>query len=274
MEYQCPMGDWSLEVPPEWDPEAQVVHNTDGTHSIENRAETVYSPHGRPMLMAYRNGTTDLSAIGATNSLWGFMGNEYLLRDHPRMTGWAIDIGAHVGSVAVALAVDNPNLRVLAVEALAENCEVMRETIRLNNLTNVEVIEAAAGDKVAKSVPIAYGWSTAEGLDDDYVTHSRFIGGMLNDPSGTVAHPRGVSLSSLLKTYDIDRVTFLKIDCESCEWAFLRSKDIDRVDEIIGEYHFGKGMDGVHEILDPTHKVQYVSGDPNDTVGVFWAHRR
>jgi FkbM family methyltransferase len=235
--------------------------------------ELVYSPHGREITYAHRDGTTDLSAIGATNTLWGFSGNEYLLRDHPPMTGWALDIGAHVGSVAIALAVDNPNLRILAVEALAENCDVMRETIRINDLHNIEVIEAAAQDKVAKSVPVAYGWSEATGLTDDYVTHSRFIGGMLDDPSGTVAHPPGVSLSSLLKTYDIDRVRFLKIDCEGCEWAFLKSKDIDRVDEIIGEYHFGKGMAGVHDILDKTHRVQYVSGDPNDTVGVFWAHR-
>jgi len=236
--------------------------------------EVVYSPHGRPMNLAYRDGTTDLSAIGATNTLWGFSGNEYLLRDHSVMTGWAIDVGAHVGSVALALAADNPDLRILAVEALAENCEVMRESIRLNEYTNCEVIEAAAGAKVAKRVPVAYGWSKAESLDDDYVVNSRFIGGMLDDPSGMFAYPPGVTLSSLMKAYKIDRVRFLKIDCEGCEWDFLRSPDIDKVDEIIGEYHFGAGLEGIKDILGPTHDIQYVSGDPNDTVGVFWGHHR
>lgn len=236
--------------------------------------ETVLSPHGKEITFAHRDGTTDLSAIGATNVLWGFTGNEYLLRDHPVMTGWAIDIGAHVGSVAIPLAVDNPDLQVIAVEALAENCEVMRATVELNGLTNITVIEAAAGAKVAKKVPVAYGWEHAENLDDSYVVNSRYIGGMLTDPSGKTAYPPGVSLTSLLNEYGIDRVRFLKIDCEGCEWAFLTSPDIGRVDEIIGEYHFGGAMDGVHELLDATHTVQVVSGEDINVLGVFWAHHR
>ena len=135
------------------------------------------------------------------------------------------------------------------------------------------MLEAAAGGKVAKRVPIAYGWSSAAQLDDDYVQNSRFIGGMLSDPSGTFAYPPGVTLSSLLKTYDIDRVRFLKIDCEGCEWAFLGSPDIGRVDEIIGEYHFGDKMDGIHRLLDATHTVTFItSEDPVDSpVGLFRA---
>jgi len=97
---------------------------------------------------------------------------------------------------------------------------------------------------------------------------------MLDDPSGTFAYPPGVTLSSLMKAYKIDRVRFLKIDCEGCEWDFLRSPDIDKVYEIIGEYHFGAGLEGIKDILGPTHDIQYVSGDPNDTVGVFWGHHR
>ena len=38
-----------------------------------------------------------------------------------------------------------------AVEALAENCDVMRMSIEQNNLTNIEVLEAAATDKPRKS---------------------------------------------------------------------------------------------------------------------------
>ena len=237
------------------------------------RFETVTSPHGNDIRFAYRDGTNDLSCIGATNTLWGFTGNEYLLRDHFNLKGWAIDVGAHVGSVAVALGIDHPNLRVLAVEALAENCAMIRETLAVNDITNVEVIEAAATDKVRKRVPIAYGWSHAETLDDDYVQNSRFIGGMLEDASGTTAFPPGVSLSSLLAEYQIDRVTYLKIDCEGCEWKFLGSPDIGRVDEIIGEYHFGGKMEGVHALLDATHKVTFLSAeDPIDSpVGLFRA---
>ena len=244
--------------------------------NVDLSYETVYSPHSAPIRSAYRQGTNDLSCIGATNTLWGFAGNEYLLRDHHDLKGWAIDVGAHIGSVAVALAVDYPDLRVLAVEALAENCAVMRATIEQNDITNLEVIEAAATDKPRKRVPIAYGWSSAATLDDDYVQNSRFIGGMLEDPSGTTAFPPGVSLSSLVAKYEIDRICFMKIDCEGCEWQFLRSPDIGRVDEIIGEYHFGGKLEGIREILDATHDVTFIaSEDPIESpVGIFRALRR
>jgi len=237
---------------------------------VDTATIVVQSPYGRPLTLAYREGTTDLSAIGATNALWGHSGNEYQLRDHPPMSGWAIDVGAHVGAVSLALAIDHPDLRVLAVEALSENCEVLRESVRLNGLSNVEVIEAAAGAKVAKRVPVAYGWTSAENIDDAYVVNSRFVGGMLKDPSGTFAYPPGVSLSSLITAHGIDRVRFVKIDCEGCEWAFLRSPDIGRVDELIGEYHFGGGFAGIVDLLNATHTVTDLGGE-DTTVGLFRA---
>lgn len=233
------------------------------------QTEGVTSPKGRTVTVAHRDGTTDLSTIGATFDLWGRTANEYGLAEHEPMSGWAIDIGAHVGAVTVALAVDHPDLRVIAVEPLAENCEVLRATVALNNLTNVEIIEAAASDIVRKHVAVAYGWTSADGMDDAYVQNSRYVGGMLTDPSGTTVYPRGVSLTSLIRHYKIDRVRFLKIDCEGCEWAFLTSKDIAKVDEIIGEYHFGGAMDTVHALLDKTHEVVFLGGE--DTVGLFRA---
>ena len=123
-------------------------------------------------------------------------------------------------------------------------------TIDKNKLFNLEVLEAAATDKPRKSVPVAYGWKTAEGMDDPYVENNRFIGGMLPIGDGKYAKPPGVSLTSLMKERDIERVRFLKIDCEGCEWQFLTSPDIDRVDDIIGEFHFSRGMPHVHELLD------------------------
>ncbi len=239
--------------------------------------QTVLSPHGREIKFAQRPDTADLSAIGATNTLWGFSGNEYLLRDHPTMTGWAFDIGAHVGSVALALAADNPDLKVLAVEALAENCEMIRINVGLNpDMTNLEVLEAAATDKKRKSVPIAWDWETAENMTDAYVRNNRFIGGMLNGPTGKIARPPGVSLTSLMEERGIDRIRFMKIDCEGCEFQFLASPDIDKVDEIIGEYHFNRGIEHIHELLDATHDVQDLGGESEDTAGLFglfWAFR-
>lgn len=239
----------------------------------EIKTQMVTSPHGRMWTVAYRDGTTDLSIVGATNGLWGGPAfDEYALRSHVAIKGWALDIGAHVGAVALALAIDNPELKVIAVEAIPENCEVMRYSIELNGLEEqVIVVNAAANDRVSRNVGVRYGWMTAAGMDDDYVSHNRFVGNLLSNTADTARVP-GVTLASLMDKYGVDRFSFMKIDCEGCEWKFLRSPAIDRVDEITGEWHFGGGMATVHEILDPTHAVIALEG--NENVGLFRAMAR
>lgn len=232
--------------------------------------DRVLTPKGRSVTLAYREGTTDLGTIAATFEVWGHRTNEYRLVEQPPMSGWAIDIGAHCGTVSLALALDNPDLRVLAVEALPENCEVIRESVRINGLEDrVTVVNAAADARNSKRKPVAYNWTSAEGMDDSYVVNSRFIGGMLDDPSGDYAYPPGVSLSGLMKTYQINLVRYLKIDCEGCEWAFLTDPRVADVQEIIGEYHFGGRMEAVHNLLDRTHEVEFLEGE--DTIGLFRA---
>ena len=63
------------------------------------------------------------------------------------------------------------------------------------------------------------------------------------------------SLRWVLDTWDIHRVAFLKIDCEGCEWQFLDSPDIDRVDHIVGEYHIGD-LVRLMGLLGGTHIVE------------------
>ena len=240
---------------------------------MDFQTEEVTSPKGQRITMAHREGTTDLSTIGATFDLWGRTADEYALNDQPQMSGWAIDVGAHIGTVAIALAVDNHNLRVLAVEALAENCAVIQASIDINGLGDrVTVVNAAADAKSAKKVAIAYNWTTAPNMTDAYVANSRFVGGMLDDPSGEVAYPPGVSLGKLMDDHGIDRVRFLKIDCEGCEWPFLTSPRIGDVQEIIGEFHFGPRLAGIHKLLDKTHVVEDLGGE--DTIGLFRAVAR
>jgi FkbM family methyltransferase len=54
-----------------------------------------------------------------------------------------IDVGANVGLVTIPLAL--ATARVIAVEPLPQNIEQLRGNVRRNDLTNVVVVEAAAG---------------------------------------------------------------------------------------------------------------------------------
>jgi len=207
-----------------------------------------------------RDDTTDWNNIFAVVEA-----DEYGLAEHP-ITGLAIDIGAHVGSVTIAMLLDNPGLHVVAVEALPENVEQIKINLALNRLTDrCRVMEAAAssGDD---DVVVAMG-----GDESDFEKAHRFIGGMLFDgagPSGVQVLAKPVSLTAITDVFG--DASFMKIDCEGCEWSFLNDPAVARVAEIRGEYHprQNNGAKRVRELLESTHVVTL---DDSTDFGLFRA---
>lgn len=238
------------------------------------------TPGGHPVQFATRLETNDEALV---NGILG--GDEYGLASLEPLTGWIIDIGAHIGIVAVSLALDHPDTRVIAVEAIPDNATMIEFNAKLNGLADrITVISAGAGAPGQKVVPITYGytWVGVSGSEHPevptgYVTDCRYIGNIFNYPEGeqeAITEDRpGISLGAILRRYKIKRVSLLKIDCEGCEWAFLTDPAIAKVDRIIGEYHGSgtttpTGMERVHALLDATHEVTWRRGED---VGLFEA---
>lgn len=240
----------------------------------------VYTPRGNLITYHVREDTND----GAlAQSILGE--DEYDLKGLPPLSGWMIDVGAHIGTVAVALAVDNPDLHVVAIEAIPENAALVRANAAQNHVDDrvfVETAGASAPGEKTVSITYDYRWVGKDGgtlpvVPEGYVNQCRFIGNIFEYPEGqqeaTTVKVPALSLSKILKRYSIERVTLLKIDCEGCEWGFLRDKAIGKVDRIIGEYHGSgvnaqTGMDRVHGLLDATHDVRHRRGD---SIGLFEA---
>ncbi len=227
---------------------------------------TVPTVGGHVAKYMVRPDTNDSSLVG------GIVGeNEYPFDRMQNLSGWAIDIGAHIGIVTVALALDNPDLRIIAVEALAENVVLLAENIALNGLGDRVTIEAAAAGDGTDQL-ITYGYRSVPNEPDAYVRDGRYIGGMYSPREGMDADSRmvrGISLSILME--DMDRVALLKLDCEGCEWPVLANHAIERVDRIVGEFHGEPGLGGVMKLLEETHTVTQL--DDNPVNGIFWAER-
>jgi FkbM family methyltransferase len=240
-----------------------------------------FTPAGKTLTFAVREDTND----GALTA--GILGDEdeYNLKGLPPLSGWLIDVGAHIGSVAVALAVDNPDLRVVAVEAIPDNADLVRENAERNGVADrvfVETAGAAAPGTRTVSITYDYQWVGKPGGDlpvvpENYVNQCRFIGNIFEYPKGqqqaTTKKVPALSLSTIMRRYSIERVSLLKIDCEGCEWQFFKDKSIAKVDRIIGEYHGSgtsspTGMERVHALLDKTHEVTWRRGED---VGLFEA---
>lgn len=238
------------------------------------------TPNGHQIGLVGRTGTADNAVAN------GVLGeDEYQLQGHS-WSGWAIDVGAYTGAVTVALGVDNPGLRIIAVEPVAENAAIVTENARRNGLAERVIVECAAATAPrVKSVTLPYAYRSVgiEGgkggpiVPPGYVADTRMMAGLFHYPAGemdaeTLTVP-GLSLSAILRKYAIDRVALLKIDCEGCEWQFLTDRAIGRVDEIVGEYHSEPAVDGLADLLAATHEVSHLRVDAPD-FGIFRAVRR
>ena len=203
--------------------------------------------------------TRDDTSDGAL--IMGIIGeSEYPFARMQNLTGWALDAGAHIGIVSVALGLDNPDLKILAVEPVAENAAILRQNIARNGLNErVFVIEAALGEDGETELVCAYTKAGAE--PEGYVHDNRFIGNLYTSGDMDIKADRrtveSISISTLVLRYAIDRIAFMKSDTEGSEWVYLKDKAMNRVMWLIGEAHAGPGLPGLRKML-PKHKVEQI----------------
>lgn len=218
-------------------------------------AWTFQTPHGRSVSFALRPGTSDWNTA---NSCTG-TNDEYRLPTG--LSGWALDVGAHIGACTVPLLLDNPDLRVVAIEALPENVTYLRTNLAMNGVEDrCVVIERAAGG----ATRIGYGDATGENA------HSRFIGSAFAPEGQDFIEVGGVTLDEVLERIAAGPFVWCKIDCEGCEYRFFDSPFVRDIAYITGEHHFG--YDRVKELLEATHEVTMLGG--TESFGHFEAVRR
>lgn len=164
--------------------------------------------------------------------------DEYQIQQLPDK-GVAIDIGAHIGAVSLALA--SKDYRTFAVEILPENIKMLEDNISINRLPGkITVIERAVTDKVGETIPAYY-------VDTKSETGSvhRFIGSVVNRGSGDPHLLNGekvsvltTTLEQIFKEHKIEQCDFLKIDIEGGEWAVIEGTSnyiLDKVARIAVE---------------------------------------
>ena len=243
----------------------------------------VTTPNGHGASFSCRDGTVDANiAIGL--NVWMPQGSDPVVGDEYRMkgrnlSGWAIDVGAHIGAWSIAAALDNPALRVLAIEVVPESAALAALNAKRNRVDDrVTVIEAAAASPRDATVQCHWGYRGNSAVSEGYASAHRLIAGTWGDREDPEFNPAvaAVNLDTLMAEHGIDEIALLKIDCEGCEWAFLDT-DLSRVQTIVGEYH--GGVTGIEDtkarlgaLLDATHDITYWREEP--VIGTFEAVRR
>lgn len=199
-------------------------HATDG-HAMK---EAVFqTPNGRPAVFRYREDTNDW------NTLWACLNeDEYGLRGLSGVRS-AVDVGGYLGGVGIGLALDHPDARVLIIEPVPDNVDLIDWAIDANHVRGrVEVLAGAVGD--GSEIEVWYGYRGNEAAE-----HHAFVGNstLAYDTGGPLEHDT-VRYVSLTIRDVVDRMDpdLLKIDTEGAEWAFL-ARDAALLPRIVGEWH-------------------------------------
>jgi FkbM family methyltransferase len=125
------------------------------------------------------------------------------------------DIGANIGYVSLSLAKSvGPSGRVIAFEPVPKNAAYFRESIKINRLANVQLLEFAAADQCGETViRVADSLSTAS-----LIWHRE-------DPSATQFTIRTLQIDQLVDAGDLGYPRFVKIDVEGAEGSVLKGME-------------------------------------------------
>ena len=170
------------------------------------------------------------------HSAWTSFWEVYLRHDYKGIekNDVVLDIGSNIGFFS-AYALNKGASKVYSVEAVPKTFELLKRNLK--NEKDVVFINKAISDKCcSKKIKITNGSSVASlSHSDNY----NFEGNMANNAS--YLDIDCVDINSLIKIYNIDKIDFLKIDCEGSELEIFKTISEDYltncIDRIYCEIH-------------------------------------
>jgi FkbM family methyltransferase len=200
--------------------------NTAIVDFITYDAMTLYEVHMGNTSFKIMDRSVSLTAPSVFREL---AGNHYKLNGRAFADGDVLlDIGANVGIVSIFIAKQLPNCTIYAYEPLPYNYVNLVRNLLMNDIKNVKPIQAAV---------------TADGRDLTLCFNFENMGGasaFLGKPPYNEINVKSVTLQSIFHTHNIDRVAYMKMDCEGAEHEILDSAGdlLDRVDYLAMEIHY------------------------------------
>ena len=127
-----------------------------------------------------------------------------------------IDIGANIGAISLPVAALRPCATIVAIEADAEICRLLKANVARNRMSQVVVCEALVGDRADPEVAFFRAPGDKFGMGS--------IGAQFSNHAIPLSQTTLVDLLAGLK---IDRVDVIKIDVEGAEYKVLQgARDI------------------------------------------------
>ena len=166
-----------------------------------------------------------------------FLGHEYdtkLL--HPHVI---VDIGANIGTFSVLSAKLHPQATIYAFEPAPATFKHLKKNLELNGVKNVIASDRALS---AKTETRQFFQSNSSGLSSFH----------LERKGGTYVNVECISFADLMREKNIEKIDYLKMDCEGAEYEILMdcpSEVLQKIKNIVLEYHNGITKFNHHDLL-------------------------
>lgn len=180
-----------------------------------------------------------------------------------------VDIGAYIGDFSIYAATKAIQGKVYAYEPVPANFRLLKHNMKLNNLDNL--------------VPFNLGVFDGKGRKKIYLSDS---------PSASSLFGRGdssflvktVGLKDVFEDNGLEKIDFLKIDCEGAEYDILLNtpqKYLDKIDKVALEYHEGEFTKHGCKDLETFFRghnfqvtVKKIKEEENSSIGMLYAWRK
>lgn len=163
--------------------------------------------------------------------------HDYAVHGCAIQNGWVVvDIGAAYGDFVAHTAFHHPTAKLIAFEPFAKAYALLNENITLNSLKNVQAFQKAVSSRAEKRVVSQTGAAvqhTTRRVD----TEAKIAAGA---PASTDTLVDAISLADIFTLANIQRIDFLKVDCEGAEFdIFLHATptELAKIERVCMEYH-------------------------------------
>lgn len=151
-------------------------------------------------------------------------GDEYKIQSMTFSPGdVVIDVGANVGSVSIMLAKKFPFIRIYSYEAHPINYNNLLRNIKENNVENITAFNYAVYSEDGYSLEMSLNVDNtgASNAYADVETHPELYA----SEYARIEVPT-ISLDTIISSNNIDKIKFLKMDCEGAEFEIVENSKL------------------------------------------------
>ena len=202
---------------------------------FELKSLDFFGPKETHAIFVFRAGNADECTCQAT-----YRSDEYQLVNYPPAPGeWYIDGGGYIGTTAILYAQLYLQAKVVVLEPLPENIELIKRNVKVNKLEDrIFVEEKALFNKDRKEVKIYYRDNSPVGIAHHFVGSSSKK--YTQSVGAKFFKAETITLKTIVEKYKMEKVRLLKLDIECSEYKALENVPeniLKKIQTIKGEYH-------------------------------------